>query len=72
MSAWYILPNGNIKHVDGLEIQPERDWFPTDDSLELYAASLRAAGRSEAQIAQAIMGLALECEQWVRDNLGEN
>jgi len=69
MSAWYILPNGNIKHLDGLELQPERDWLPTDASLELYAQAQREAGWTETRILQRIMGLALEGEQWVRDNL---
>ncbi|UHL65427.1 hypothetical protein LSG25_05930 [Paralcaligenes sp. KSB-10] len=69
MDTWYILPNGNIKHVDGLEIQPENDWFPTDESLEIFSSAQRAAGKTEVQIIQRIMSLALECEQWVRDNL---
>lgn len=70
MSGWYILPNGNVRHVDGLEIQPELDWFPTDQSLLAYAEAQRAAGCSEAQIARRVMSLAVECEQWVKENLG--
>lgn len=70
MSGWYILPNGNVRHVGGLEIQPELDWFPTDASLLAYADEQRAAGRSEAQIARQVMSLAVECEEWVKENLG--
>lgn len=69
MNAWYILPNGNIRHVDGLEIQPEEDWFPTDDSLQAYAEMQRAAGQSEAWIAREILKLAVECERWAQENL---
>lgn len=69
MSAWYILPNGHVRHVDGLEIQPENDWFPTEESLLAYTDEQLAAGHSEAQIARRIMSLAVECEQWVQENL---
>lgn len=69
MSAWYILPNGNVRHVEGLEIQPENDWFPTEASFQAYADKQREAGHSEAQIARRIMSLAIECEQWVQENL---
>ncbi len=69
MSGWYILPNGNIRHVDGLEIQPEHEWFPTEQSLLAYTEAQRAAGHSEVWIARRIMNLAVECELWVQDNL---
>ena len=69
MSAWYILPNGNIKHLDGLELQPELDWLPTDASLESYAQALRVAGQTEMQIMRQVIRLALEGEQWIKDNL---
>ncbi len=69
MNAWYILPNGNVKHLDGLELQPELDWLPTDASIEFYAQAQREAGCSEVQIMQRIIGLAFEGEQWVKDNL---
>lgn len=69
MSGWYILPNGNIRHVDGLEIQPELDWFPTEESLLAYSEAQRAAGCSEAWIARRVMSLAVECELWVQENL---
>lgn len=69
MSKWYILPNGNIKHVAGLEIQPEHDWFPTADSLQVYSEAQHALGKTQVQVMQLVMGLALECEQWVQDNL---
>ena len=69
MSNWYILPNGNIKHVNGLEIQPEHDWFPTEASMLDFVESERAAGISEVQIAQRMMALAIECEEWARNNL---
>ena len=69
MSTWYILPNGNIKHLTGLEIQPENDWFPTADSLDTFSDEQRAAGKTEVQIIQYVMALALECEQWTKDNL---
>lgn len=69
MSGWYILPNGNVRHVDGLEIQPEREWFPTEESLLAYAEAQRAAGQSEVWIARRIMSLAVECELWVQEHL---
>lgn len=69
MSAWYILPNGNIRHIDGLEIQPEQDWFPTEESLVVYLEQQRAASRPEAWIARRVMSLAIECEQWAQENL---
>ncbi len=69
MSNWYILPNGNIKHLTGLEIEPENDWFPTAESLEHFSEAQRAAGSTEVQIIQYVMKLALECEQWAKDNL---
>lgn len=69
MSAWYILPNGHVRHVDGLEIQPEQDWFPTDESLAAFVDAQRAAGESEAWIARRVMSLAVECEKWVQQNL---
>ncbi|HEY9279068.1 MAG TPA: hypothetical protein VIP51_03255 [Eoetvoesiella sp.] len=69
MSNWYILPNGNIKHLTGLEIEPENDWFPTADSLEYFSDAQRAGGKTEVQIIQYVMSLALECEQWAKDNL---
>lgn len=68
-SGWYILPNGNIRHVDGLEIQPELDWFPTEQSLVEYAEVQRAHGSSEEWIVRRVMALAVECEQWVQENL---
>lgn len=67
--GWYILPNGNIRHIDGLEIQPELDWFPTEQSLLNYAEAQRAEGNSEEWIARRIMALAVECELWVQENL---
>lgn len=69
MNTWYILPNGHIKHVDGLEIQPEKDWFPTDESLAAFGAAQRAAGSTEVQIVQSVMRLALQCERWAAANL---
>lgn len=69
MSGWYILPNGNIRHIDGLEIQPELDWFPTEQSLQAYLDSQRAQGNSEAWIARRVMSLSVECELWVQENL---
>ncbi len=69
MSAWYILPNGNIKHTDGLELQPEHDWFPTVQSLEIYTQIMREQGNSETGIIKCVMALALECEAWAQDNL---
>lgn len=69
MDNWYILPNGNIKHLDGLEIQPERDWLPTDASLEFYAEAQREAGKTELQIMRTIIQLAAEGEAWVKENL---
>ncbi len=69
MNNWYILPNGNIKHVNGLELQPEKDWFPTTESMERYAEERRQEGMPEALIIKAMMDLAVECEAWARDNL---
>ncbi|MGB6105298.1 MAG: hypothetical protein WBF88_15765 [Pusillimonas sp.] len=69
MSAWYILPNGNIKHIDGLELQPEKDWFPTAQSMETFTQAMRERGQADALIIKRMMDLAVEGEQWVRDNL---
>ena len=71
MSGWYILPNGNVRHVEGLEIQPELDWFPTEESMLAYAQAKREEGWSEAQIARRMMSLAVECEEWVQNNLAQ-
>lgn len=70
MSGWYILPNGNVKHVNGLEIQPESDWMPTAESAERFIAAQREAGLSEGAILKAIVALAYDCEAWVQENLG--
>jgi len=69
MSTWYILPNGNIKHLSGLELQPEKDWFPTDASMDAFADAQRAAGKPEAEIIRMMMALAIDCEKWARENL---
>jgi len=69
MNDWYILPNGNIKHLDGLEVQPERDWLPTDESMEVYAGRQREAGKTELQIVRMVMQLAMDGEAWVKENL---
>lgn len=69
MTNWYILPNGNIKHINGLELQPEKDWFPTGQSLEIFTQAQRAAGKTDVQIIKDVMDLAIDCEQWVKDNL---
>lgn len=69
MSNWYILPNGNIKHIAGLEIEPENDWFPTTESLERFSEEQRASGATEVQVIQRVMSLAIECELWVKNNL---
>jgi hypothetical protein len=70
MNSWYILPNGNIKHLDGLEVQPECDWLPTDQSLETYAERQRETGKTELQIMRMVMQLAMDGEAWVKENLG--
>lgn len=70
MTTWYILPNGNIKNINGLELQPEKDWFPTDASLAAYTDDQRNIGKSEALIIKQLMDLAIACEQWAQDNLG--
>jgi hypothetical protein len=69
MNTWYILPNGNIRHIDGLELQPEKDWFPTEASMAAFTDAQRAAGKSEVEIIRAMMVLAVECEAWTRENL---
>jgi len=69
MTNWYILPNGNLKHPNGLELQPEKDWFPTDASLAIYTDARREAGAAEEKIILELMELAIECEAWVRENL---
>ena len=69
MSNWYILPNGNIRHANGLEIQPEEDWFPTPASMESFTQAMRKQGMSEVLIIKHMMTLALECEKWAQDNL---
>lgn len=70
MTTWYILPNGNIKHINGLELQPEKDWFPTDASLAAYTDAQRDLGKSEALIIKQLMDLALAGEAWTQENLG--
>ncbi len=70
MTTWYILPNGNIKNINGLELQPEKDWFPTDESLADYVDAERETGKPQEQIIKQLMDLAIECEAWARDNLG--
>ncbi len=72
MSGWYILPNGNIKHVNGLEIQPEHDWMPTAESADRFIAEQREAGLSEGAILKAVVAMAIECEVWVQKNLGDS
>lgn len=67
--TWYIFPNGNIRHVDGLELQPEQDWFPTPDSLDQYMEEHRDQDMPETQIIKKIMDLAVECEAWAHRNL---
>lgn len=67
--AWYILPNGNIRHLNGLELQPEHDWFPTSDSLASFTDAERDSGKSEAEIIKHMMALAIEGETWARENL---
>lgn len=69
MTSWYILPNGNIKHIGGLELQPEKDWFPTEDSMTAFTEARRAAGMTDVQIIKLMMELALQAEQWAQDNL---
>ena len=69
MSAWYILPSGNIKHIDGLELQPEQDWFPTPESMQAYTDAMRARGQDDALIITSMMRLAVEGERWVQENL---
>ncbi|KAA0892977.1 hypothetical protein [Pusillimonas sp. ANT_WB101] len=69
MSTWYILPNGNIKNADGLELQPERDWFPTDTSMADFSDRQRALGKSEIQIIKRMMDMAIEAETWAQRNL---
>lgn len=69
MNSWYILPNGNIKHIDGLELQPEKDWFPTPESMQAFTDAMRARGQGDALIIKRMMDLAVEGEDWVRENL---
>lgn len=69
MNTWYILPNGNIRHIDGLELQPEKDWFPTEASIVAFTDAQRAAGKSDAEIIRMMMELAVDCEAWVGENL---
>ncbi|NYT63517.1 hypothetical protein H0A66_14460 [Alcaligenaceae bacterium] len=69
MTTWYILPNGNIKHTNGLELQPEKDWFPTPESMEIFAEQERGQGASEIQIIKYMMDLARDGERWVQENL---
>src|SRR3546814_18087883 len=69
MTNWYILPNGNIKHINGLELQPEKDWLPTDARMQAFTDALRAKGMSDALIIQAMLGLAIAGEPWVQENL---
>ena len=69
MNNWYLLPNGNIKHTDGLELQPEKDWFPTEASMQSFTDTMRARGQADALIIKQMMDLALEGEQWLRNNL---
>lgn len=69
MNNWYILPNGNVKHVDGLELQPEKDWLPTTSSIEAFTDAARELGQADALIIKRMMDLAVEGENWLRDNL---
>lgn len=69
MTTWYILPNGNIKHASGLELQPEQDWFPTTESMEIFTQQERGKGASDVQIIKYMMSLARDGEKWVQDNL---
>jgi hypothetical protein len=69
MNDWYILPNGNIKNVNGLELQPEKDWFPTTESMMAFTDAQRAQGKSDVMIIKMMMDLAVECEQWAQENL---
>ncbi|WP_353147762.1 hypothetical protein [Pollutimonas bauzanensis] len=69
MTTWYILPNGNIKHATGLELQPEQDWFPTSESMVLFTEREREKGASDVLIVKYMMDLARDGEQWVQDNL---
>lgn len=70
MTTWYILPNGNIKHANGLELQPEQDWFPTTESMERFTEHERSRGASDIQIVKYMMDLARDGERWVQENLG--
>lgn len=70
MSTWYILPNGNVKHPSGLELQPEQDWFPTQESMEAMFAAQRALGARDELIVKRIMDMAADAERWLRDNVG--
>lgn len=69
MSTWYILPNGNIKNAEGLELQPEKDWLPTDASMATFADMQRALGKSETQIIKLMMDRANQAETWAQRNL---
>lgn len=69
MNNWYILPNGNVKHTNGLELQPENDWLPTTDSMEAFADAMREHGQPDALIIKRLMDLAVEGETWLRNNL---
>lgn len=69
MTGWYILPNGNIKNVNGLELQPEQDWFPTEESMAAFTEAERAKGKSDVDIIRLMMELAVQAEQWAQDNL---
>lgn len=69
MTTWYILPNGNIKHATGLELQPEQDWFPTSESMALFTEREREKGASDVLIVKYMMDLALDGEKWVQENL---
>jgi len=67
--SWYILPNGNIRNINGLELQPENDWFPTAESMDAFVEAGFEAGQSEVEIIKQMMDLAIECEEWARTNL---
>lgn len=69
MTTWYILPNGNIKHANGLELEPEKDWFPTAESMQAFTDQQRDRGQSDLQIIKYMMDLARDGERWVQDNL---
>ena len=70
MSNLYIMPNRNNKQTNGLELQPEKDWFPTPESMEAMFAAQRALGTPDELIVKRMMDMAVDAERWLRDNVG--